>query len=108
MGHLEGDVVIVNKEVKFTSLAHLINEETLKQRAFAGWIRARPRGIHVVTYVEYERNLDANVAELVARMKTQKYYPQPVRRVYIPKGDGRQRPLGIPSIEDKTGLTVGR
>jgi len=54
-----------------------------------------------VTYEEYGDYLFTNIQKLVKRMKAGKYYPQPVRRVYIPKGEGKKRPLGIPALEDK-------
>lgn len=45
--------------------------------------------------------LNTNIQKLVKRMKAGKYYPQPVKRAYIPKGEGKLRPLGIPALEDK-------
>ena len=53
------------------------------------------------TIQEYETNLHGNIKDLVQRLKTNGYRAKPVKRVYIPKGDGKQRPLGLPSIEDK-------
>jgi RNA-directed DNA polymerase len=50
---------------------------------------------------EYEQNLEANLQDLCGRVHTGRYRPQPVRRVYIPKADGSQRPLGVPTLEDK-------
>jgi group II intron reverse transcriptase/maturase len=59
-------------------------------------------GVDRITKGDYEENLDANLADLVARMKKQAYKPQAVRRVYIPKpGTNKQRPLGVPAYEDK-------
>ena len=58
-------------------------------------------GIDRVTKEEYNDNLEENLNDLVNRMKTFSYHPQPVRRVYIPKTNGKMRPLGIPSYEDK-------
>jgi group II intron reverse transcriptase/maturase len=63
--------------------------------------RGKAPGIDEVTINEYAEELHDNINNLVERMKRGKYYPQPVKRVYIPKGDGRQRPLGIPALEDK-------
>ena len=83
---------------RFTSLAHLINEETIKlcHREMNG---KKAAGIDRVTQDEYESNLDANVTNLIQRMKRQAYKPQPVRRVYIPKpGSDKKRPLGIPMV----------
>jgi group II intron reverse transcriptase/maturase len=54
-----------------------------------------------VTYEEYEKYLNTNIQKLVKKMKAGEYNPQPVRRTYIPKGEGKLRPLGIPSLEDK-------
>lgn len=85
---------------KFTSLAHLLNEETLTE-CFHMLEKGKAAGIDNVTYEQYEVYLNTNIQKLVKRMKEGKYYPQPVRRTYIPKGDGKVRPLGIPSLEDK-------
>ena len=85
---------------KFTSLAHLLNETTLKE-CFHMLDKGKAAGVDNVTYEEYEGYLNTNIQKLVKRMKEGKYYPQPVRRTYIPKGDGKLRPLGIPALEDK-------
>ncbi|WP_291300778.1 reverse transcriptase domain-containing protein [Desulfosporosinus sp. BICA1-9] len=86
---------------KFTSLAHLINEETIKQ-CHQEMNGKKAAGVDDVTKEEYGSNLDANVKDLIHRMKRQAYKPQPVRRVYIPKpGSDKKRPLGIPAYEDK-------
>lgn len=89
-----------DKSFKFTSLAHLLNEESLKE-SFYMLKKNRAPGVDEVTYEEYEKYLNTNVQKLVKRMKAQKYYPQPVRRAYIPKDEGKTRPLGIPALEDK-------
>jgi len=89
-----------DRSFKFTSLAHLLNEESLKE-SFHMLKKNRAPGVDDVTYEEYEKYLNTNVQKLVKRMKAGKYYPQPVRRAYIPKGDGKVRPLGIPALEDK-------
>ena len=54
-----------------------------------------------MTKEEYGRNLEENIKELIGRMKSFKYIPQPVRRTYIPKPNGKMRPLGIPAYEDR-------
>ncbi|ATW26772.1 group II intron reverse transcriptase/maturase [Candidatus Formimonas warabiya] len=86
---------------KFTSLAHLINEETIKE-CHREMSRNKASGVDEVTKEEYELNLESNVKDLINRMKRQAYKPQPVRRVHIPKpGSDKKRPLGIPAYEDK-------
>src|SRR4051795_8398536 len=65
---------------------------------------ARPAaspGVDGVTVAEYEQALESNLQHLHDRVHSGQYWPQPVRRTYIPKGDGGQRPLGIPALEDK-------
>jgi len=58
-------------------------------------------GVDKVTKAQYEEHLEENLTDLVERMKAFSYRPQPVRRTYIPKANGKMRPLGIPSYEDK-------
>ena len=59
-------------------------------------------GIDGVTAAQYEANLEANLSALLERIKSGRYVAPPVRRVYIPKADGSERPLlGIPTFEDK-------
>src|SRR5437868_13113247 len=58
-------------------------------------------GIDGVTADDYATNLQANLADLLERIKSGRYKAPPVRRTYIPKADGWQRPLGIPTFEDK-------
>ncbi|MFC5735979.1 group II intron reverse transcriptase/maturase [Cytobacillus gottheilii] len=58
-------------------------------------------GIDGETIESYERNLHDNIMNLLGKLKSKTYHPQPVRRVYIPKKNGKKRPLGIPTIEDR-------
>lgn len=85
---------------KFTSLVHLLTEDFLKE-CFRELKKRKSPGIDGVTVNEYEEQLDENLADLVIRLKTKQYKPQPVLRVYIPKPNGDKRPLGIPAVEDK-------
>jgi group II intron reverse transcriptase/maturase len=84
----------------FTSLYHLLNKEMLE--ICHGELQPnKATGVDQVTKTEYTEKLDENIADLTARLKSHNYKPQPVRRVFIPKGNGEQRPLGIPAYEDK-------
>lgn len=85
---------------KFTSLAHLLTEDFLR-KCFQELKRDKAPGIDGVTVKQYEAHLEENLKDLVARLKTKRYRPQPVKRVYIPKSNGDKRPLGIPAVEDK-------
>lgn len=87
-------------QCRYTSLAHLLNERFLAD-SYHALGRDRASGVDGVTWKEYGRNLSGNLTGLVARMKAKQYKPQPARRVYIPKDDGKQRPLGIMVLEDK-------
>jgi len=89
-----------SKEV-FTSLYHLLNKEMLMQchKELDG---DKAVGIDGITKQQYQDNLDENIGSLFERLKKKLYRPQPVRRTYIPKGDGKEkRPLGICAYEDK-------
>jgi group II intron reverse transcriptase/maturase len=87
-------------KIKFTRLMYLLNEGHLEQ-CYKGLKRDKACGIDGVTVEGYGENLKENLMELVGRMKALHYYPQSVRRVYIPKGEGKVRGLGIPAVEDK-------
>ena len=84
----------------FTSLYHTINEELLKQ-CHQEMDGSKATGVDKVTKAEYEANLDGNVKELVKKLKNKSYKPQPSLRVYIPKVNGKMRPLGMAAYEDK-------
>lgn len=84
----------------FTSLYHLLNEELLLEchKELDG---KKAVGIDEVTKEEYSQKLKENITDLVKRLKNKAYKPKPVLRVYIPKANGKERPLGIASYEDK-------
>lgn len=86
---------------RLTSLVHLVNVETLEQ-CHHEMVHGKASGIDWVTKQAYEENPQANLANLMARMKRNAYKPLPVRRTYIEKpGSQKLRPLGIPAYEDK-------
>ncbi len=84
----------------FTSLYHLLNEELLLEchKELEG---KKAVGIDEVTKEEYSQNLRENIRDLVERLKNKAYKPKPTLRVYIPKANGKRRPLGIAAYEDK-------
>jgi len=89
-----------DKERKFSSIAHLLTAEAL-QDAFEGLRKDASAGVDGKTHAEYAEAAGENIAKLHERMKQGKYRAEPLRRIYIPKEDGRQRPISIPSLEDK-------
>lgn len=90
-----------NPDMKFTSLAHLLNNDYLKQCHYQ-LPNNKAAGVKGTTKIMYEQNLEENIEDLVSRMKRKSYRPSPARRAYIPKQEkGKKRPLGIPEHEDK-------
>jgi RNA-directed DNA polymerase len=85
---------------QFFSLAHLIDENAL-ERAFCRIRKDAAVGVDGITKVQYGQELSKNLHELHERMKAMTYRHQPIRRVHIPKGDGKTRPIGISSMDDK-------
>lgn len=85
---------------KLYTLIHYVNKETLKEQ-HEKQRKGKASGIDKVTKEEYDKNLDENINNLLSRMKKLSYKPLPVRRTYIPKLNGKLRPLGIPAYEDK-------
>jgi len=89
-----------DKGRKFFSIAHLLTPDALYE-AFEGLRKDASVGVDGVTYAGYEAEAWENIRKLHGRVKRGQYRAQPLRRVYIPKEDGRQRPISIPSLEDK-------
>ena len=87
-------------DFQFTSLAHLLNKEYLRD-CYKSLKRNKAVGIDNVSWEDYGRKLDENLELLVLRLKRKKFKPLPARRVYIPKGDTEKRPLGISALENK-------
>ncbi|HEY6348116.1 MAG TPA: reverse transcriptase domain-containing protein [Candidatus Angelobacter sp.] len=89
------------RDVKFTALMHHIyNPETLRWAYWQIKRQAAP-GVDGETWRHYGEALEDNLQDLSHRLKRGAYRAKPVRRVYIPKADGRQRPLGVTALEDK-------
>jgi len=86
--------------LEFTALLHHVDEDCLRE-AFFNLKKTAAVGVDGVTWHEYERNLEAALADLHDRIHRGAYRARPSRRAWIPKPDGRQRPLGIASLEDK-------
>jgi retron-type reverse transcriptase len=89
-----------DKRTQFTALLHHVTVERLRTAYYALKKDAAP-GVDAVTWEHYGERLDERLRDLHARVHQGAYRPKPSRRVYIPKADGRQRPLGIASLEDK-------
>jgi RNA-directed DNA polymerase len=90
-----------DKELRFTSLWHHVYNPDQLREAYLGLKRQAAPGIDGQTWGEYGEKLEENLLDLSQRLARGTYRASPVRRVYIPKGDGRQRPIGIPALEDK-------
>jgi RNA-directed DNA polymerase len=88
------------KQERFTALLHHVTVDLLRESFYALKRRAAP-GVDGVTWREYETGLEGRLTDLHSRVHRGAYRSQPSRRVYIPKADGRQRPLGIAALEDK-------
>ena len=88
------------KQERFTALLHHLTVDLLRDSFFALKRKAAP-GVDGVTWQEYESGLEDRLVDLHSRVHRGTYRAQPSRRVYIPKPDGRQRPLGIATLEDK-------
>ena len=88
------------KQERFTALLHHLNVALLRESFYALKHQASP-GVDGMTWQEYETGLEDRINDLHRRVHRGAYRVRPSRRVYIPKADGRQRPLGIAALEDK-------
>jgi RNA-directed DNA polymerase len=94
------EVAKKRRQERFTALFHHVSVDLLRDSYYALKRQAAP-GVDGVTWQEYETGLEGRLADLYNRVHRGVYRAQPSRRVYIPKADGRQRPLGIAALEDK-------
>ena len=90
-----------DKQVRFTALLHHVYNVEHLRAAYHALKRDAAPGIDGERWRPYGEALEENLADLSGRLKRGAYRAKPVKRTYIPKADGRQRPLGIPTLEDK-------
>jgi RNA-directed DNA polymerase len=89
-----------DKDARFTALLHHVDVDRLREAYWALNPKAAT-GVDGVTWQDYGEDLEANLRDLHDRVHRGAYRARPSRRVYIPKADGRQRPLGVAALEDK-------
>lgn len=89
------------KHKLFSVYGQILNRKTLIE----AWKHVKENrgagGVDKVTIEKFDQNLDQNIDELLTSLREKTYKPSPVRRVYIPKKNGKMRPLGIPTIRDR-------
>jgi RNA-directed DNA polymerase len=89
-----------DRKARFTALMHHLTIERLRE-AFAALAKQAAPGVDGVTWQQYREELEANLRDLHGRLHRGAYRAKPSRRAYIPKADGRLRPLGVAALEDK-------
>src|SRR5712692_2861173 len=90
-----------DRKMRFTALLHHIYDLETLRAAYFSLKREAGAGVDGETWRHYGEQLEENLRDLAERVKRGAYRAKPVRRVYIPKADGRQRPLGVTTLEDK-------
>ena len=90
-----------DKKMRFTTLMHHIYNIDMLRMSYLELKRKAAPGVDQETWESYGRDLEKNLQDLSGRLKCGAYRAKPVRRVYIPKADGKQRPLGVTALEDK-------
>ena len=90
-----------SKDSKLTTLWHHVYDVKRLEEAYFDLKRTAAPGVDDETWQHYGEDLEANLADLTQRLKNGAYQAKPVLRTYIPKDDGRERPIGIPTLEDK-------
>ena len=90
-----------DRKQRFTALLHHVYDIDRLRSAYLALRRGAAPGINGETWQHYGEDLESNLQDLSGRLKRGAYRARPVRRAYIPKADGWQRPLGVPTLEDK-------
>jgi retron-type reverse transcriptase len=90
-----------DKKLKFTSLWHHVYDIDRLREAYLALKRDAAAGVDGQTWQAYGQDLEGNLQDLSGRLMRGAYRAKPVKRMYIPKSDGKQRPIGIPVLEDK-------
>jgi len=90
-----------DKKQRFTALLHHVYDIERLRSAFFALKRDAAPGVDAETWRHYREHLEEHLQELSGRLERGAYRARPVRRVFIPQSDGRQRPLGVPALEDK-------
>lgn len=90
-----------DRKQRFTALLHHVYDIERLRSAYLAIKRDAAAGVDGETWEHYREDLEGNLQDLSLRLKRGAYRARPVRRVFIPKGDGGQRPLGVPALEDK-------
>ena len=88
------------KQYRFRNLYGMLNEELLKE-SWRESKKSAASGVDQISAQDSEQHLEENIRDLVERLKQKRYRAKLVKRHYIPKGNGKLRPLGIPAVEDK-------
>ncbi len=90
-----------DRQQRFTALLHHVYDPKRLRQAYFALKRDAAAGVDGETWQHYGERLEENLQELSGRLQRGAYRAKPVRRAFIPKADGRQRPLGVPALEDK-------
>ena len=90
-----------DKKLRFTGLWHHVYQVDRLREAYFSLKRGAAPGVDGETWRHYREDLEENLQDLSGRLKRGAYRARPVRRAYIPKADGRPRPLGVTVLEDK-------
>jgi group II intron reverse transcriptase/maturase len=90
-----------DRKQRFTALLHHVYDVDRLRDAYFATKRDASTGVDGETWQHYGERLEDNLVELAGRLKRGAYRAKPVRRAYIPKADGRERPIGVPALEDK-------